>query len=209
MGSASIAHHSNLLGFTTQKLAWGGAYGVPFDIGKWYGSDGNYIYANTNPHDYYFTLTQLRKWNFVQKKLKENEKYDFDWTYIFHGIGDRGGAPKEKSVAFVENEVNGNKDSNIEVYVAEADEIFRDIENKLTDEQKNKFPEWKTELVMQNHGVGGYTSRACGKRWNRRCEELGNIAERNSIEAEYFGVSDYNRPAYKGVETCYCASVSR
>lgn len=48
---------------------------------------------------------------------------------------------------------------------------------------------------MQNHGVGGYTSRACGKRWNRRCEELGNIAERNSIEAEYFGVSDYNRPA--------------
>lgn len=191
----SIAHHSNLLGFTTQKLAWGGAYGVPFDIGKWYGSDGNYIYANTNPHDYYFTLTQLRKWNFVQKKLKENEKYDFDWTYIFHGIGDRGGAPKEKSVAFVENEVNGNKDSNIEVYVAEADEIFRDIENKLTDEQKNKLPEWKTELVMQNHGVGGYTSRACGKRWNRRCEELGNIAERNSIEAEYFGVSDYNRPA--------------
>lgn len=189
----SIARHSNLLGFTTQKLAWGSAYGVPFDIGKWYGVDGNYIYASTNPHDYYFTLTQLRNWDFVQNKLKVNAKYDFDWTYIFHGIGDRGGAPKEKSVEFVENEVAGNKDSNIEVYVAAADEIFRDIENKLTDEQKNKLPQWKTELVMQNHGVGGYTSRACGKRWNRRCEELGNIAEVNSVAAEYLGAADYNR----------------
>ena len=62
----SIAHHAGLKGFTTQKLAWGSAYGVPFDIGKWYGPDGNYIYANINPHDYYFTLTKLRDWDFVQ-----------------------------------------------------------------------------------------------------------------------------------------------
>lgn len=188
----SIAHHANLLGFTTQKLAWGSAYGTPFDIGKWYGVDGEYIYASVNPHDYYFTLTQLRKWNFVQKKLKENEKYDLDWTYIFHGIGDRGGAPKEKSVAFVEKETLENSTSNTEVYVATADEIYRDIENKLTDEQKSKLPEWKTELVMQNHGVGGYTSRAVGKRWNRRCEELADIAERNSVAASYLGTFDYN-----------------
>ena len=31
----SIASHANLMGFTTQKLAWGSAYGVPFDIGRW------------------------------------------------------------------------------------------------------------------------------------------------------------------------------
>ncbi len=190
----SIARHSNLLGFTSQKLPWGSAYGVPFDLGKWYGADGNYVYANVNPHDYYFTLTQLRHWDFVKKKLEENEKYDLDWTYIFHGIGDRGGAPSEKSVAFVEKEAEENENSDIEVYVAEADEIFRDMENKLTDEQKSKLPEWKTELVMQNHGVGGYTSRAVGKRWNRRCEELGNIAELAGVEAEYFGAADYNKP---------------
>lgn len=188
----SIAHHANLLGFTTQKLAWGSAYGVPFDLGKWYGVDGNYIYASANPHDYYFTLTQLRKWDFVQNKLKVNEKYDLDWTYIFHGIGDRGGAPKEKSVAFVEKEVAENKNSDVEVYVATADEIFRDMDETLTDEQKAKLPEWKTELVMQNHGVGGYTSRAVGKRWNRRCEELADAAERNSVAASYFGTAEYN-----------------
>lgn len=189
----SIAHHANLKGFTTQKLAWGSAYGVPFDIGKWYGVDGNYIYASVNPHDYYFTLTKLRTWDLVLDKLKENEKYDLDWTYMFHGIGDRGGAPKEKSIAYVEGEVKKNASEDIEVYVATADEIYHDIENKLTDEQRAKLPEWKTELVMQNHGVGGYTSRAVGKRWNRRCEELADAAERNSVVASYFGAADYNR----------------
>lgn len=189
----SIAHHANLKGFTTQKLAWGSAYGTPFDIGKWYGVDGNYIYASVNPHDYYFTLTKLRNWDFVLDKFKENEKYDLDWTYMFHGIGDRGGAPKEKSIAYVEGEVKKNGSEDIEVYVATADEIYHDIDNKLTEEQRAKLPEWKTELVMQNHGVGGYTSRAVGKRWNRRCEELADAAERNSVIASYFGAADYNK----------------
>lgn len=188
----SIAHHANLMGFTTQKLTWGSAYGTPFDIGKWYGVDGNFIYASTNPHDYYFTLTQLRKWNFIEKKLKENEKFDLDWTYIFHGIGDRGGAPKEPSIAYVEQEIKKNDTEDIEVYAAAADEIYHDIENKLTDEQRAKLPVWKTELVMQNHGVGGYTSRALGKRWNRRCEELADIAERNGVVADYLGTNEYN-----------------
>ena len=66
----SIASHANLMGFTTQKLAWGSAYGVPFDIGRWRGVDGNEIYASVNPHDYYFTLKKLRDWDFVQNKLK-------------------------------------------------------------------------------------------------------------------------------------------
>ena len=188
----SIAHHANLMGFTTQKLTWGSAYGTPFDIGKWYGVDGNFIYASTNPHDYYFTLTQLRKWDFVEKKLKENEQFDLDWTYIFHGIGDRGGAPKEPSIAYVEQEIKKNNTEDIEVYAAAADEIYHDIQNKLTDKQRAKLPEWKTELVMQNHGVGGYTSRALGKRWNRRCEELADIAERSGVVADYLGTFDYN-----------------
>ena len=41
----SVAAHCGLKGFTTQKLSWGSAYGVPFDIGKWYGPNGKYIYA--------------------------------------------------------------------------------------------------------------------------------------------------------------------
>ena len=188
----SIIHHSNLMGFTTQKLGWGGAYGVPFDIGKWYGVDGNYIYANTNPHDYYFTLTKLRDWDFVLDKLKKNEEYGFDWTYLFHGIGDRGGSPEEASVKFVEEEIKKNASSDIEVVATSADQIFRDIKNVLPKEIEARLPEWKTELVMKNHGVGGYTSRAIGKRWNSRAQELADIAERTSLEAMYFGAADYN-----------------
>lgn len=190
----SIAHHANLKGFTTQKLAWGSAYGIPFDIGKWYGVDGNYIYASCNPHDYYYTLTKLRDWDFVTDKLKENEKYGLDWTYMFHGIGDRGGAPEEKTVKYVDNEIKKNSTSDIEVIAASADQIYRDIENELPQEVKDKLPEWKTELVMQNHGVGGYTSRAIGKRWNTKCQELGDMAERAGVMASYFGAADYNEP---------------
>ncbi len=188
----SIIHHSNLMGFTTQKLGWGGAYGVPFDIGKWYGVDGNFVWASTNPHAYYFTLTKLRDWDFVVDKLKKNEEYGLDWTYLFHGIGDRGGAPEEASVKFVEEEISKNDSSDIQVIATSADQIFRDIETKLPDEVKEKLPEWKTELVMKNHGVGGYTSRAIGKRWNARGQELADIAERLSLEASYFGASSYN-----------------
>lgn len=188
----SIMHHANLKGFTTQKLAWGSAYGVPFDIGKWYGVDGNYVYASVNPHDYYFTLTKLRNWSFVTNKLKENEKYGLDWTYMFHGIGDRGGAPAEATVKFVDGEIKKNDTEDIEVIAASADQIYRDIETKLPQEVKDKLPEWKTELVMQNHGVGGYTSRAVGKRWNAKCQELGDMAERAGIMAMHFGTADYN-----------------
>lgn len=188
----SIAAHSNLNGFTTQKLAWGSAYGIPFDIGRWKGVDGNEIYASANPHDYYFTLTKLRDWDFVQNKLKENEKYGLDWTYIFHGIGDRGGAPEEKTVRFVEEQIKKNATDDIEVISASADQIYRDIENELPQEVKDKLPVWETELVMQNHGVGGYTSRAIGKRWNAKCQELADMAERSGVMASYFGTADYN-----------------
>lgn len=188
----SIAAHSNLMGFTTQKLAWGSAYGVPFDIGRWKGVDGNEIYASVNPHDYYFTLTKLRDWDFVQDKLKKNEEYGLDWTYMFHGIGDRGGAPKEKTVKFVEEEIKKNDSSDIEVVAASADQIYHDIDEKLPQEVKDKLPVWETELVMQNHGVGGYTSRAIGKRWNAKCQELGDMAERAGVMSAVMGVADYN-----------------
>ncbi|MGN0458978.1 MAG: glycoside hydrolase family 38 C-terminal domain-containing protein [Eubacterium sp.] len=188
----SIANHANLCGFTTQKLAWGSAYGVPFDIGKWYGVDGNFVYASLNPHDYYFTLTKLRNWDFVQNKIKENEKYGLDWTYMFHGIGDRGGAPKEATVRFVDEEIKKNDSEEIEVISAYADQIYRDIKTELPKETEEKLPTWNNELVMQNHGVGGYTSRAIGKRWNAKCQELADMAERVGVMSMYHGTSEYN-----------------
>ncbi len=178
----SIMHHANLKGFTTQKLTWGSAYGIPFDIGKWYGVDGNYIYGNTNPGSYDKSLTKIRENKTISEKLKKNEQYDLDLTAIFHGVGDRGGAPKEPSVKTVCDEIAKNDSSDIEVLSAPADQIFRDID-ALPETVKQKLPVWNNELVMTNHAVGGYTSRAIGKRWNRRNEEIADMAERACVTA--------------------------
>lgn len=178
----SIMHHANLKGFTTQKLTWGSAYGIPFDIGKWYGVDGNYVYANTNPGAYVKTLHKVRNYKFVTDKLNENKKYDLPLTAVFHGVGDRGGAPKEPSVKTVCDEIAKNNSSDIEVLSAPADRIFHDID-ALPEEVKQKLPVWNNELVMTNHAVGGYTSRAIGKRWNRRNEEISDMAERACVTA--------------------------
>lgn len=123
--------------------------------------------------------------------MKIRSRYDL----YFHGIGDRGGAPKEKSVKFVEEEISKNNRSDIEVLASSADRIYHDIDENFTPEQKAKLPVWNNELVMKDHAVGGYTSRAVGKRWNRRCQELADIAERASVTASYLGIKEYNKSA--------------
>ncbi len=199
----SVAAHANLMGFTTQKLSWGSAYGVPFDIGKWYGVNGDFVYGACNCGSYDKSLSHVRGYNFVEKKIKDNEQYNLDITYLFHGIGDRGGSAREKSVAAVDAEIKKNGTDNIEVIAATADQIFRDIDSNFTDEQKDKLPVWKNELVMKDHAVGGYTSRSISKRWNRRCEELAEIAEKNAVVATALGVGDYNQTVIdKGWKRC-------
>lgn len=190
----SIMRHANLKGFTTQKLTWGSAYGIPFDIGKWYGVDGNWVYGCTNPGEYVKVLTKVRNNDFVTKKLSENEQYDLPLTAVFHGVGDRGGAPKELSVKTVCSEIAENSDNDIEVLSAPADKIFKDLDS-LPDGVKQKLPVWNNELVMTNHAVGGYTSRAIGKRWNRRCEELADMAERACVTANTINRYEYPQDA--------------
>ncbi len=187
----SVMHHANLKGFTTQKLSWGSAYGIPFDIGKWYGVDGNFVYAVTNPGKYDLCFKKIRNYDFVTDKLTENEKNGINYTAVFHGShGDTGGAPPEHSVKVLQKEMKQNKDSDTQIISAAADDIYRDIE-KMPYEEKQKLPVWNNELVMTNHAVGGYTSRAVGKRWNRRNEEIADMAERACVASEVIANSKY------------------
>ena len=187
----SVMHHANLKGFTTQKLTWGSAYGMPFNIGRWRGVDGNEVFAVVNPGSYSRPFKQIRDWDFIHSKLEDNEKFGLNWDYQFHGTGDRGGATKEESAILLEEAVKLN-DEELEIYPAAADEIFYDLDN-LSNEAKAKLPLWNNELVMQNHAVGGYTSRVMSKRWNRQMEELGDMAERSSVLADFLGVNEYNK----------------
>lgn len=179
----AIAEHANLKGFSTQKLSWGSAYGVPFDIGIWTGSNGKSIFASLDAKSYCTTFKKVRTNDKLLKKLNKNIKnFDFNWTYAYHGVGDVGGAPKEASVKTVEEEIAENPSSEIKVLSSTPTEFFDDL-SSLDLSTVSRLPVWNNELVMTNHGVGSYTSRSFSKRCTRRCEELADMAERSSVIA--------------------------
>lgn len=179
----AIAEHSGLKGFSTQKLSWGSAYGIPFDIGLWYGSNGKAIFASLDSKSYCTTFKKVRDKKDLVTKLDKNVKeYNLPWTYAYHGVGDVGGAPKEESVKTVCNEIKTNELSDIKVLSSSPTEFFEDLA-KLSPEEIAKLPTWNNELVMTDHGVGSYISRAFSKRCNRRNEEIADMAERASVAA--------------------------
>ena len=187
----SIAAHSGLKGFSTGKLAWGSAYGQPFDIGKWYGVDGRYIYANIKPSSYARTVRDVRKDKAVYPKLKDNEKYGLPLTATFYGTGDRGGAPAENSVKAVCDSIRENAKKDVDVLSVASTELFDAIDD-LPESIKDNMPIWDNELPLTDHGVGSYTSRTVGTRWNNNCERLADSAERAAVTAAY--LTDYTYP---------------
>ncbi len=187
----SIMEHAGLKGFSTQKLSWGSAYGCPFDIGMWYGVNGKGVFASLDARSYCTTYKKVRDKKDISDKLKNNiKKYDFHWTFGYHGVGDVGGAPKEQSVKTVEEEIKKNNSSEIQVLASTPTEFFDDL-SALTKEEISALPTWNNELVMTNHGVGSYTSRAFSKRYNRKNEELADMAERNGVMAMVLCGAEY------------------
>ncbi len=179
----AIAEHAGLKGFSTQKLSWGSAYGIPFDIGLWYGSNGKKIFASLDSKSYCTTFKKVRdKKDLVDKLNKNINEYDLPWTFSYHGVGDVGGAPKEESVKTVCRELAENDSNDVKVLASSPTEFFDDL-SKLSDEEISKLPTWNNELVMTDHGVGSYISRAFSKRYNRKNEELADMAERASVTA--------------------------
>ncbi len=179
----SIAKHANLKGFSTQKLSWGSAYGCPFDIGVWTGVNGDSIFASLDAKSYCTVYKEVRTNKELSKKLNNNiSKFSFPWTFGYHGVGDVGGAPKKESIETVSKEIAQNGTHEIKVLASTPTEFFDDLSN-LDPVEIGKLPKWNNELVMTNHGVGSYTSRAFGKRYNRKNEELADVAERASVIA--------------------------
>ena len=187
----SIINHAGLKGFSTQKLTWGGAYGRPFDIGLWYGVDGKPAYASVDARSYCTSFKEVRTKKDVADKLNNNiTKYSFPWTFTYHGVGDIGGAPKEESVKTVCRELAENDAQDIKVLSASPTEFFEDMA-KLDDTDIARLPTWNNELVMTDHGVGSYISRAFSKRCNRKNEELADMAERAAVTAGALCNADY------------------
>lgn len=188
----SVMKHSGLNGFTTQKLNWGSAYGIPFDLGLWRGVDKSEVFASLDARSYRYKFSgDIRADISVIDKISKNAfECGLPQTIHLYGTGDKGGAPTEESAAAVEQSVAGNGNSDFEIISASSDEIYKDME-ALPDEVINSLPVWDNELLMTSHGAGGYTSRAISKRLNAKNEALADITEKACVLADAIGVYKY------------------
>jgi alpha-mannosidase len=180
--------HCGLKGFSTQKLTWGSPVGIPFNIGVWEGPDGKSVIAALNPGSYTGGISgRLDIDNAWIKRVEENgAKYGVFADYHYYGVGDMGGAPKEKDVINAVKSLN-NPDSKIKVVLASSDQMYKDI----TEEQKAKLPRYKGDLLLTQHSAGSITSQAYMKRWNCKNELLADSAERAAVAAQWLGGTPY------------------
>jgi alpha-mannosidase len=189
----TVAAHCGLTGFSTQKLTWGSSVGIPFDIGVWEGVDGSTILAALNPGSYVSEirndLSADEEWLARINRLGEGCGAYVGYKYF--GVGDRGGAPDDESVQWLEKAIYGK--GPIRVLSAPADQIFRD----LTPDQIARLPRYKGEMLMTRHGTGCYTSQCAMKRWNRRNELLADAAERASVAADWLGGAAYPKAKFE------------
>ncbi len=187
----TILAHGGIKGFSTQKLTWGSAVGIPFNVGVWYGPDGSSVTAALNPGGYGSAVTndisQDKMW--LKRITADGDKSGVYADYKYFGTGDRGGAPKEPSVEWVQRSVDGS--GPVRVIPASADQIFKDI----TPELRAKLPTYTGELELVNHSAGSISSEAYMKRWNRKNEQLANAAECASTIATWLGAFPYPRDA--------------
>ena len=183
----TIAKHCGLKGFSTQKLTWGSAFGIPFDMGIWEGVDGSRVVTVMNAEDYTYKIKSdmSNDTSMIRKINAMGEKTGQYIGYKYYGVGDRGGAPTEESVQWLGKSIEGQ--GPLKVMAAPADLYCRE----LTPAKTAKFPVYKGELLMTYHGAGCYTSQSAMKRWNRKNEQLADAAERASVMADWFGSAKY------------------
>jgi alpha-mannosidase len=186
-----ILAHGGIKGFSTQKLTWGSAIGIPFKIGRWIGPDGSSIVAALDPGGYGSAVNEDLSQNEVWLK-RINATGDASGVYAdyhYYGTGDRGGAPGQDSVQWIERSVAGN--GPVRVISSRSDQMFKDI----SPEQAAKLPSYKGELLLVNHSAGSISSEAYMKRWNRKNEQLANAAESAATAASWLGAFAYPHDA--------------
>jgi alpha-mannosidase len=183
----SIAAHSGLISFSTQKLTWGRP--IPFPIGRWKGVDGSEIIAELNPHSYGSNIAGdiqaapvLGTYTDDPTPIANGKQIEFR----YFGTGDTGGGPSEASVQNLEKSF-ANPDKKIEIRNTSPDQLAKD----LTDADRAALPVYNSELILKTHGTGCYTSQAAMKRFNRANELLADAAEKAGVAAQVLAGEAY------------------
>ncbi len=184
----SALAHAGVKGFSTQKLVWGSAVGIPFNIGNWNGPDGKGVVAALNATDYTGRikpgLDTAAYW--VNRVTENGKKYGVFADYRYYGVGDVGGAPREADIA---NAVAAVESPNplIHVRLTSSDQLFRDLTPALA----SRLPVYSGDLLLTQHSAGSLTSQAYMKRWNRKNELLARAAEPLAVAADWLGGLPY------------------
>ena len=182
----SILAHCGLKGFSTGKLTWGSANGVPFNLGRWEGPDGRSIVAALNPGAYDdHILKPLDGDAWVQRLDANGLKGGLKVDYLYNGVGDEGGAPFQDSLATVRAGMAAQ--GPVKVLAGRADAMF----NAITPAQKAGLPSYSGDLLLTEHSAGSITSQAFMKQLNRRNELLADSAEKASSAALFLGAGAY------------------
>jgi len=186
----SIWGHCGLLGFSTQKLTWGSAVGIPFPVGVWEGPDGNSVMAALDPGPYVGAIKgrvdQNAEW--LGRVDQHGNLYGMWADYHYYGVGDIGGAPREEDV---KNYIASGKasDRKMDVKLATSEELFQDITPGI----RTKLPRYKGDMLLTEHSAGTLTSQSYMKRWNRKAEQLADAAERAASIGYALGQMEYPR----------------
>jgi alpha-mannosidase len=184
----TIWNHCGLLGFSTQKLTWRSAMGVPFHVGIWNGPDGNGVVAALDATDYTGRIEpRLDMDETWIARINENKKnYGVSFDYRYYGVGDQGGSPRESSVRNAIGSLR-NSDSKIKVLLTSSDQMFKDINPEI----RKKLPVYTGDLLLIEHSAGSLTSQAYMKRANRKNELLALSAEQLAVFADWMGTAAY------------------
>ena len=184
----SVWAHCGIKGFSTQKLKWGSAVGVPFNVGVWEGPDGESIIMANSIQPYVSSLEKRidTSSGLAQRLERTGEKYNFYGGYTYYGVGDVGGAPKEEDVKHMVNALD-NPDSKIKVVPAASDRMYKEI----TPEIKEDLPHYKGDFLLTEHSSASVTSQAYMKRWNRKNEKLAQAAELSATMSDWAGTGNY------------------
>ncbi len=242
----SVMAHCGLRGFSTQKLTWGSSApaggpgspqgtppGIPFNVGFWEGVDGRGVVAALNPGPYdgrvwydlsrspgaagYSERALARMVDWPRRIARNGAGSGLFADYMYHGAGDRGGAPPPATLALQEAIVARGRArlplpprrlglqvgdalpaggavaavgrGPVRVLPASAERMFLDIDAR----QAARLPRYRGEMQLREHSAGVLTSQGYVKRWNRRDEVMADAAERASLAGEWLGGLDYPR----------------
>ena len=188
----SVLNHCGICGFSTQKLTWESANGIPFNIGRWIGPDGGSVIAVLNAGNYASAHTAVYSQDKeTLARLEENRKIcglPIDFYYMGGGDknnADRGGVIQKVSLESLKK--SRETDGPVKVFTGSADLMFRAI----TDEQASKFPTWNKDLLLIKHSTGILSSQAYTKKLNRSAELLADATERAAVAAHLINGTEY------------------